>query len=379
MNTTDIEKSLIPNPNPNRTKEEKEEDEAGLQASRISNAVAFPMVLKAAFEIGVIDTISEAGEGAWLSPSEIASRLPTKPTNPQAPLLLDRMLRLLTSYSILKCRTVRTGNDEIERVYATERVCQFFLTDNQDSGSLVPMFMLLHSDAFIKTWNHLKYMILDGRDAFTNAHGTTKIFEHMRRDEPLNDVFNRAMVGHSIMIVKKALEVYKGFEGVQVLVDMGGGLGTTLSLITSKYPNIKGINFDLARVLADAPSYPGVENVAGDMFVEVPKGDAIFMKWILHDWPDEDCAKFLRNCWRALPDKGKVIVVDTVVPENPEGGNVYSNIAFDLDMSVLCHCSGAKERTRTEFEALAKRSGFNRCEFICRAFYCWVIEFHKEA
>ncbi|XP_010540167.1 PREDICTED: indole glucosinolate O-methyltransferase 4-like [Tarenaya hassleriana] len=354
-----------------------EEDEAGLQASRISNAVAFPMVLKAALEIGVIDTISKAGEGAWLSPSEIARRLPTKPTNPQAPLLLDRMLRLLTSYSILKYRTVQTGNDEIERVYASEPVCRFFLTDNQDSGSLFSLFMTLHGDVCIKAWNHLKHMILDGGDAFTHAHGTT-LFQCMCRDQPFNDLFNRAMTGHSIMILKKALEVYRGFEDMKVLVDVGGGVGTALGLITSKYPNIKGINFDLARALADAPPYAGVEHVVGDMFVEVPKGDAIFMKWILHDWSDEDCSKILRNCWEALPDKGKVIIIDAVVPINLEGRNVYSKIVFSFDMLMMSVCSGGKERTRTEFEALAKRSGFNRCEFICRVFHCWVIEFNKE-
>jgi O-methyltransferase domain len=31
-----------------------------------------------------------------------------------------------------------------------------------------------------------------------------------------------------------------------------------LNMITSKYPNIKGINFDLPHVIADAPPYPGM-------------------------------------------------------------------------------------------------------------------------
>ncbi|XP_038715097.1 caffeic acid 3-O-methyltransferase 2-like, partial [Tripterygium wilfordii] len=53
---------------------------------------------------------------------------------------------------------------------------------------------------------------------------------------------------------------------------IGGGLGVTLSLITSKYPSIVGINFDLPDVVQHVPSYPG-----GDMFASVPKEDAIFM------------------------------------------------------------------------------------------------------
>jgi len=60
------------------------------------------------------------------------------------------------------------------------------------------------------------------------------------------------------MIMTKILEVYKGLKDVNTLVDIGGGLGTILNLvISSKYPQIKGINFDLAAVLATAPSYPG--------------------------------------------------------------------------------------------------------------------------
>ena len=45
-----------------------------------------------------------------------------------------------------------------------------------------------------------------------------------------------------------------------------------------KVSNIKGINFDLTCALAQAPSYPGVEHVPGDMFVDVPKGDAMILK-----------------------------------------------------------------------------------------------------
>ncbi|XP_059435365.1 3-aminomethylindole N-methyltransferase-like [Corylus avellana] len=67
----------------------------------------------------------------------------------------------------------------------------------------------------------------------------------------------RAMSNHTTLIMKKLLDVYKGFEGPKVKVDVGGGIGVTLSIITSKYPQIKCINFDLPHVLADAPSYPG--------------------------------------------------------------------------------------------------------------------------
>ena len=122
----------------------------------------------------------------------------------------------------------------------------------------------------------LKDVVLEGGDAFARANGGLKLFDYMGTDERLSKLFNRT--GFSVGVLQKFLEVYKGFEGVNVLVDVGGGVGNTLGFVTSKYPNIKGINFDLTCALTQAPSYPNVEHVAGDMFVEIPRGDAIILK-----------------------------------------------------------------------------------------------------
>ena len=65
------------------------------------------------------------------------------------------------------------------------------------------------------------------------------------------------MKDHSTIVVKKILEKYNGFEGLGSLVDVGGGTGATINTIVSKYPTIKGINFDLPHVIEDAPSYTG--------------------------------------------------------------------------------------------------------------------------
>ena len=100
-------------------------------------------------------------------------------------------------------------------------------------------------------------VILEGGIPFNRAYGMTA-FEYPRTDQRFNRVFNRAMSNHTTLIIKKILEIYKGFEGLNVLVDVGGGIGVTLSIITSKYPHLKAINFDLPHVLADAPSYSGI-------------------------------------------------------------------------------------------------------------------------
>ncbi|KAL9857195.1 putative O-methyltransferase COMT-type, S-adenosyl-L-methionine-dependent methyltransferase [Arabidopsis thaliana] len=353
-----------------------DDNELGLMAVRLANAAAFPMVLKAALELGVFDTLyAEASRSdSFLSPSEIASKLPTTPRNPEAPVLLDRMLRLLASYSVVKCGKVSEGKGE--RVYRAEPICRFFLKDNiQDIGSLASQVIVNFDSVFLNTWAQLKDVVLEGGDAFGRAHGGMKLFDYMGTDERFSKLFNQT--GFTIAVVKKALEVYQGFKDVDVLVDVGGGVGNTLGVVTSKYPNIKGINFDLTCALAQAPSYPGVEHVAGDMFVDIPTGDAMILKRILHDWTDEDCVKILKNCWKSLPENGKVVVIELVTPDEAENGDINANIAFDMDMLMFTQCSGGKERSRAEFEALAAASGFTHCKFVCQAYHCWIIEFCK--
>ncbi|KAG5522797.1 hypothetical protein RHGRI_034817 [Rhododendron griersonianum] len=38
---------------------------------------------------------------------------------------------------------------------------------------------------------------------------------------------------------------------------------------------------------------------------------------VLHDWGDEHCLKVLKNCYKALPKDGKVIIIELVKPEVP--------------------------------------------------------------
>ncbi|EOY10545.1 Caffeic acid O-methyltransferase, putative [Theobroma cacao] len=80
--------------------------------------------------------------------------------------------------------------------------------------------------------------------------------------------------------MKKVLEIYKGFDGVSQVVDVGGGLGTNLKLIVSKYPQIKA-NFHLPLVVKDAPNFPSVEHIGGDMFAKIPHEKVVWQSDII--------------------------------------------------------------------------------------------------
>nr|ANN44953.1 HIOMT2 [Manihot esculenta] len=316
-------------------------EEDGLFAMQLAKISILPMVLKTTMELDLLEIMAEKGEGAQSSASELASRLPTK--NPDAPSIVDKMLRLLASYSILTCSTVTDEQGHVQNLYGLAPVCKF-LTRDRDESSLAPYTLMSLSRPFIAAWN--------------------------------KTLFNEAMYHNTMMVMTKLLEKYKGFEGLHQLLDVGGGLGANLRLIVSKYPQIQGINFDLPHVVQDAPPCPGVEHVGGDMFVNIPKGEVIFLKWILHDWDDDRCTKILKNCYDALPETGKVIVVEAVIPEFVET-DVRSRNVFKLDMTMINATSGGKERTEKELESLARRAGFAAIKLICSAYCFSIFEFYK--
>ncbi|XVF33072.1 hypothetical protein REPUB_Repub17cG0136700 [Reevesia pubescens] len=340
---------------------EDQENETYSFIKQLVTGIVLPMALKTAIDLGVFEIIAKAGPGAKLSATDIAAQMPTK--NQGAPIMVDRISRLLASHNVLGCSLVGP-----ERHYSLSPVSYKFVPD-QDGISVGPCMALIHDKFWLDSWSQLKDVIL-GRVNGIN------IFECCGLDAKFNQVFNSAMFSSSTIITKKIVESYKGFEGIKQLVDVGGNLGITLHYITSKYPNIKGINFDLPHVIQRASPYPGIQHVAGDMFESVPEGDAIFMKWILHDWSDEHCLRLLKNCYKAIPNNGKVIVADSIIPAIPET-TTPAKATFQSDVLVMTLNTGGKERTKEEFMALATEAGFTSVKFACFVCDGWIMEFYK--
>ncbi|KAM7263683.1 hypothetical protein ACFE04_001366 [Oxalis oulophora] len=340
-------------------------------AMELISSPAVTSMLTIAIELDLLEILSKAGPN-YLSCLEIASQLPTK--NPNAPQILDRMLRFLASYSILTCKIVTgDGDNHLQRMYGLSPFSKY-LVRNEDGFSLANM-MLSRKKFGMQFW-HLKDTILEEGHAspFDLEHGG-KFFEVLAQDEERYKSFSEDMGNYTGILMKKILQEYRGFDGVKVLVDIGGGFGVNLGLIVSKYPGIKGINFDVPQVIKNAPPLPGIEHVGGDMFNNVPAGEAIFMKWILHDWSDEQCIALLKKCYDALPESGKIIIVELIMPEFPDT-NIQARYVFNMDIHMLCG-PGAKERTMAEFEGLARAAGFTAVKLACSVLNHAVIEFHK--
>ncbi|XP_004309514.1 PREDICTED: caffeic acid 3-O-methyltransferase-like [Fragaria vesca subsp. vesca] len=344
-------------------------------AMQLVSASLAPMVLKAAIELGVLEIIHRAGPGAQLSPSEIASQLHSN-NNPDAPAVLDRMLRLLSAHSILTCSVSTDELDHVKvlRLYGLAPVGKYFIRD-EDGGSLATILNFCHDKVNTDSWYHLTDAVLEGGLPFSKAYGMSAV-EYNAKDARYGEIFRNSMKEFNAVLMKEILESYKGFEGLRTLVDAGGGDGTILNMIISKYPTVKGINYDMAPVIEKSPSYPGIEQIAGDIFENIPKGDAIFMKWMLHQYDDKRCLTILKNCYEALPNHGKVIVVDMVIPEAPETTTSAKSL-FQFDMFMMNMNTTGNERTEKELGSLGKQAGFNTIQVACSAFNFSVVELFK--
>ncbi|BBN01438.1 protein MpOMT7 [Marchantia polymorpha subsp. ruderalis] len=338
------------------------DDEAGrLKALQIAMMLALPFSLKAAVNLGVPKILVDAGSGADLTAEDIATSIAKLLDRCADATNLDRILRVLASHNVLTEIVSKNGNDSDcpQRSYGPTSTLKYF-TDNEDGVSLAPFLLMATDTVILPTFQYLHLPVLD----------------YAATDARFDKLFNKAMHDHTHIEMSALLKKYRGFETLTSLVDVGGGLGATLAMILSKYPKIRGINFDQPHVVADGLQVPNLELVGGDFFASVPEADAVFMKWILHDWDDEQCVKILKNVWRALPPHGKVINLDYVLSDNSDPSPA-TKISLCTDISMMAVNSNGRERTLAQFKRLAADAGFRRIECVAQIDDLSLLEFYK--
>ncbi|KAL9244333.1 hypothetical protein vseg_018120 [Gypsophila vaccaria] len=349
-----------------------EEEDHLIYADYLITSSIFPTVLNVALELDLLGIISRAGLGCQLTTVEIAAQLPSKNLEATAS-MLDRILRLLVSNRLLTCSVLKVDGRSVRR-YGLPPVGRYLVPD-EDGVSLTPLLSMAGHRAFRLSRAKLKEAILEGGNPFHMAHGMSA-FEYAKVDTSFNEIFNTAMRNYSTVMMRNVVSKYKGFKDTKQLVKVAGGSGHLIHNIISKYPHIKGINFDLPHVIQNAIPLLGVEHISGDMFECLPQGDAILMKWIIHDWEDEKCIKLLRNCYESLPKKGKVVIIEGMLSENPQSTTEDKAVA-QMDIAMLTQMDQGKERTKEDFIALSQSAGFFDIHFICSFCNYWIIELYK--
>jgi hypothetical protein len=226
-------------------------------------------------------------------------------------------------------------------------------------GSSRAMALYMGSAPTWQAWGELHSAVKSGGSAFTAAHGE-EFFAYIGKHEDQAALFNNFMTELAALRAPTPLFDFSKFT---TLVDVGGGQGLMLASILQANPDVRGILFDAAEVLAGADavlSEYGVadrcQTVAGSFFDAVPRGgDAYILSNILHDWNDDDATRILRAC-RAAMEPGAVLVVVETIVEDDDSPSMAKTV--DMQMFIL----GGTQRTQAELQALFDQTGFGPAE-----------------
>jgi hypothetical protein len=265
---------------------------------------------------------------------------------------LHRLLRALTAYGVVT-------EPEPGRFAATP-LSECLRSDAP--MSLRPLVLLYDDENFWLTVRAYGECVRTGETAFEHLFGVETSFDYYPDHPELGRKFDDAMTvlsGMTSAAVVKACDC----SGAKVIVDVAGGHGRLIAALLKANPKMRGILFDLPRVVEGASPVlekQGVvercETVGGDIFESIPPGGDIYvLSRIIHDWDDEHAKGILLNCAAAMTERSRLVIVDIVLPDTIEPSpSVQSQVLLDLNMLAR---TGGRERTASEFRTLLESAG----------------------
>jgi O-methyltransferase domain/Dimerisation domain len=279
---------------------------------------------------------------------------------------LHRVMRLLSGLGIFE--ETKAGE------YKLTPVSDLLRSDHPHS--MRAMAVMITDESHWLPWGRLADVVRSGRSGAQHAFGTD-IFTWFQREENQDqwETFNSAMTGFSAGTAVLVADVYD-FSRFRKIVDIGGGHGFLLRKVLERAPTAKGVLFDLPGVVASADKGSlgeRIQAVGGSFFEGVPEGgDCYTLKHIIHDWSDDQCQKILKNIAAVMAPEGRVLVLETVMPESPT-----PHPAKFMDVNMLAMTEGGCERSEHEYAELLQASGLKLSRVIPTAGAVAVVEGEK--
>ncbi|KAL5203279.1 hypothetical protein ABZP36_014231 [Zizania latifolia] len=327
------------------------------QVELYGNTFAFikSMALKSAMDLRIADAIHHHGGGATLA--QIAAEVTIHPSKISC---LRRLMRVLVVSDIFTVQhPAPSAADEDEPVYMLTPSSRL-LVGSSNLVSLMSVILIpTIVTPFLAIGKWFQNNLVPDQCIFKHTHGQS-FWELTNNDAALDAHFNDAMVSDSRFVmdifVKEHGEV---FQGINSLVDVAGGHGAAAQAISKAFPEVKCRVLDLGHVIAKAPIGTDVEYISGDMFDSIPPANAVLLKWVLHDWGDDECVKILKNCKKAIPSRdagGKVIIIDIVLGAGPsDSKHKELQALFDLYIMLI----NGIERNEQQWKKVIFEAGFS--------------------
>lgn len=260
------------------------------------------------------------------------------------PETLERLLRALTSIDIFA--------PEPGGRFRNTPLSDVLRTDHPESQRESVLF--LPAPFLWRPLGELYESVRGGEPAFRRVFGQ-QFFEYLA-DHPADAAIFNSVMTQGVEWSTPALLAAYDFSHFERLVDVGGGEGALLRDILTATPKLQGILFDLPSVVRGASGIlrgelaRRCEIVGGSFFDSIPEAaDAYLMKGVIHDWPDDDATKILRNIRSVIPPHGTLLLVESLADSvaHPAG-------LVDLLMLVI----GGRDRTEADIRSLLAATGY---------------------
>ena len=309
------------------------------QVSQLINGFWAAQVIAAAAALGIADTLAAGPATA----SELAAK-----AEAHAPSVF-RLMRAMVSLGL--CNQSPDGR------FALTEAGGYLRADAEGS---VRGRALFTGDMLWKQFGDLTHQVKTGgrtQEVVSGAEG----FEILRQDPQRLHGFQMAMAESSTLAARGAIQAYD-FSPFQCVLDLGGGYGGVLAELLRANPAQTGAVFDLDYLEAGANAYLATAGVGerarflgGNFFETVPGGyDLIVMKYIVHDWGDEEAGAILERA-RQVGESSTLVLLEQVIPEQIEATSEHqAAIRADLTMMGM----GGKERTAEEYRTLLAEAGW---------------------
>ncbi len=309
---------------------------ASAELLRLITGYRISQAVYVAAKLGIADRIADGPKDAETLARETGVR-----ADP-----LFRTLRALAAVGVLTL--------DASKRFGLTRLGQSLRTDVPRT---VAAFAVFQGEESYRAFADLLHTVRTGETAFDHVYGMGH-FEYLAGHPEASAIFNAAM-GVSARISGTLGEGYD-FSRRRVVVDVGGGHGAVLAAVLAANPHLRGILYDLPAAVTEAPAFLASQGVAerctirtGSAFESIPPGgDVYLMSRLLHDFPDDRAAVLLRNCRRAIPSSGVLLLREGVLPETEVPAR---RVSLDLEMMAL---NGGRERTEAEWRALLRGEGF---------------------
>ncbi|HEY2324760.1 MAG TPA: methyltransferase [Thermoanaerobaculia bacterium] len=262
------------------------------------------------------------------------------------------------TYRLLRAgAAVGLFSEEAERKFHLTPLGECIRTNTP--GSLRDLIVAETAPGHWLPWGRLYDVVMRGASVASDTLGMGT-WEYYAAHPEEAQWFARGMGNLSAMVSEDVARLYDASDR-RSIVDVGGSQGVLLTGLLRQGGQARGILFDRPEVIQQAravveasPLRDRIALVEGDFFSSIPAGaDLYVLKSILHDWPDGECERILRNVHAAAAPGANLLIVEMIVPEEPQP----SPVAL-MDMNMLVMLNG-RERTAGDFEKLLNATGFS--------------------